>query len=177
MVFLLSGMMGMMDLTVYYLRGASSDREVVAYLAENILSGLNLGDIVGGFFGCSTIASENQTGEKLFGRNFDWENCEAMIVASYPENGYASLSTVNMDFITQNASGAGKRFGNRTQRFSHRPAGGGADADGRNQQFFFTSECDCGLASGGRSDFCFCAVCVSGQQNGPPCKWAGHSGM
>ena len=29
-----------------------------------------------------------------------------MIVASYPENGYASLSTVNMDFITQNVSGA-----------------------------------------------------------------------
>lgn len=86
--------------------GAPSDREVVAYLAENLLSGLNLGDIVGGIFGCSTIVSENKTGEKLFGRNFDWENCEAMIVASYPENGYASLSTVNMDFIIQNVSGA-----------------------------------------------------------------------
>ena len=86
--------------------GASSDGEVVAYLAENLLSGLDLGDIVGGIFGCSTIASENRAGEKLFGRNFDWENCEAMIVASYPENGYASLSTVNMDFITQNVSGA-----------------------------------------------------------------------
>ncbi len=85
--------------------GASSDGEVVAYLAENLLSGLDLGDILGGVFGCSTIASENQAGEKLFGRNFDWENCEAMIVASYPENGYASLSTVNMDFITQNVSG------------------------------------------------------------------------
>ena len=85
--------------------GASSDREVVAYLAEDLVSGLELGDIVGGFFGCSTIASENQAGEKLFGRNFDWENCEAMIVASYPESGYASLSTVNMDFITQNVSG------------------------------------------------------------------------
>lgn len=86
--------------------GASSDGEVVAYLAENLLSGLDLGDIVGGIFGCSTIASENQAGDKLFGRNFDWQNCEAMIVASYPENGYASLSTVNMDFITQNVSGA-----------------------------------------------------------------------
>lgn len=85
--------------------GASSDGEVVSYLAENLLSGLDLGDIVGSIFGCSTIASENQAGETLFGRNFDWENCEAMIVASYPENGYASLSTVNMDFITQNAGG------------------------------------------------------------------------
>lgn len=85
--------------------GAASDGEVVAYLAENLLSGLDLGDIVGGIFGCSTIASENQAGDKLFGRNFDWQNCEAMIVASYPENGYASLSTVNMDFITQNVNG------------------------------------------------------------------------
>lgn len=81
--------------------GASSDGEVVTYLAENLLSGLNLGDLIGGIFGCSTIAVHNTDGEVIFGRNFDWENCEAMVVESHPENGYASLSTVNMDFITQ----------------------------------------------------------------------------
>ena len=85
--------------------GASSDGEVVEYLANNLLSDLNLGDLLGGIFGCSTIAVQNPEGETLFGRNFDWENCEAMVVESHPENGYASLSTVNMDFITQNVGG------------------------------------------------------------------------
>lgn len=85
--------------------GASSDREVVEYLAANLLSGLDLGDLLGGIFGCSTIAVESPEGDALFGRNFDWNSCEAMIVAAYPENGYASLSTVNMDFITQNVGG------------------------------------------------------------------------
>lgn len=85
--------------------GASSDGEVVEYLANNLLSDLNLGDLLGGIFGCSTIAVQSPEGDALFGRNFDWENCEAMVVESHPENGYASLSTVNMDFISQNVSG------------------------------------------------------------------------
>lgn len=82
--------------------GAASEAEVVGYLADNLLSDLNLGDLLGGVFGCSTIAVQSPDGEALFGRNFDWENCEAMVVESHPENGYASLSTVNMDFITRN---------------------------------------------------------------------------
>lgn len=85
--------------------GASSDGEVIEYLASNLLSDLNLGDLLGGLFGCSTIAVQSPEGNALFGRNFDWENCAAMVVESHPENGYASLSTVNMDFITQNVGG------------------------------------------------------------------------
>lgn len=85
--------------------GASSDSEVVAYLSEQLLSGLDLG-FLGDIFGCSTIAATGSEGEALFGRNFDWNTCETMVVASVPENGYASISTVNMDFITQGAGGA-----------------------------------------------------------------------
>ncbi|WP_243033309.1 C45 family peptidase [Clostridium sp. AM29-11AC] len=85
--------------------GASSDGEVVEYLANNLLSDLNLGDLLGGIFGCSTIAVQSPDGDALFGRNFDWKNCEAMVVESHPENGHASLSTVNMDFISQNVGG------------------------------------------------------------------------
>lgn len=85
--------------------GASSDREVVEYLANHLLSGMDLGDLLGGIFGCSTLAVQSPEGDALFGSNFDWENCEAMVVEFHPENGYASLSTVNMDFITQNVGG------------------------------------------------------------------------
>lgn len=82
--------------------GASSDGEVIAYLADSLLPGLDLEGLLGNTFGYSTISVQNPSGEVLFGRNFDWENCEAMVVTAYPQNGYASISTVNTDFITQN---------------------------------------------------------------------------
>ncbi len=79
--------------------GASSDTEVVSYLTENVLSDaadFSFGKIP---FGCSTISVTDENGSSLFGRNFDWNTCNAMIVQSTPENGYASISTVNTDFI------------------------------------------------------------------------------
>lgn len=81
--------------------GASSDGEVVEYLAANLLDNLSISGLLGDLFGCSTLAATSPAGEALFGRNFDWNRCNAMIVASYPEDGYASLSTVNTDFIAQ----------------------------------------------------------------------------
>ncbi|MCM1560569.1 MAG: C45 family autoproteolytic acyltransferase/hydrolase [Butyrivibrio sp.] len=80
--------------------GASSDQEVVSFLTENLLSGMEI-RFNGNIFGCSTIAVQTADGESLFGRNFDWNHCNAMVVLSYPENGYASISTVNLDFISQ----------------------------------------------------------------------------
>ena len=49
---------------------------------------------------------KSPAGEALFGRNFDWQPCEAMVVRSRPEGAYASVSTVNMDFI-RSGYGAG----------------------------------------------------------------------
>lgn len=46
--------------------GASSDGEVVEYLANNLLSNLNLGDLLGGIFGCSTIAVQSPDGDALY---------------------------------------------------------------------------------------------------------------
>ncbi len=80
--------------------GASSDQKVIDFLSENLLPGMDLG-FLGNIFGCSTIAVKDADGKALFGRNFDWENCEAMVVLSHPESGYASISTVNVDFISQ----------------------------------------------------------------------------
>lgn len=82
--------------------GASSDSEVIRFLTEHLIAGTDL-EFMGEFFGCSTIAVSSPDGESLFGRNFDWNNCEAMVVSAYPESGYASISTVNMDFIRQGA--------------------------------------------------------------------------
>ncbi len=83
--------------------GASSDDDVVKLLSQRVLSqhvSLSFGEMP---FGCSTISVKSGNGGYLFGRNFDWNSCDALIVHSVPQNGYASISTVNTDFI--NTSG------------------------------------------------------------------------
>lgn len=85
--------------------GAASDSEVVRFLTNNVILGaadLEF-DIRG--FGCSTISAQTEQGGYLFGRNFDWNQCDGLIVGSRPDNGYASISTVNVDFIRQGTSG------------------------------------------------------------------------
>lgn len=80
--------------------GASSDSEVVSFLMENVMSDIS-GLLFGGNpFGCSTLSVKSANGDSLFGRNFDWNACNAMVVQSQPKTGYASISTVNMDFIS-----------------------------------------------------------------------------
>lgn len=80
--------------------GAASDREVIDFIKNNVISNTNI-NFRGNIFGCSTIAVQSPNAERLFGRNFDWNNCNALIVKSNPTEGYASISTVNMDFIRQ----------------------------------------------------------------------------
>lgn len=80
--------------------GASSDAEVVSFLMESGVA--DFGNLLfgGNPFGCSTISVKNADGDSLFGRNFDWNTCNAMVIQSQPENGYSSISTVNTDFIS-----------------------------------------------------------------------------
>lgn len=79
--------------------GADSDAGVVTYVSSRIMDNLP-GLIFGGNpFGCSTVSVQNTDGGYLFGRNFDWDTCNGLIISSRPEEGYASVSTVNMDFI------------------------------------------------------------------------------
>lgn len=84
--------------------GAATDAEVIEFLTDTLLSGIDF-NFFSGTFGCSTISVKSPEGDSLFGRNFDWENCEAMVVSAYPDKGYTSISTVNMDFIQQGADG------------------------------------------------------------------------
>ena len=76
--------------------GAASDADVAAYITSLLAQEIQM---EGAPFGCSTLSVENQDGGYLFGRNFDWNACNGLIVSARPENGYFSVSTVNMDFI------------------------------------------------------------------------------
>ena len=76
--------------------GAGSDEDAAAYITLLLAQEIHM---EGSPFGCSTLSVENRDGGYLFGRNFDWNACSGLIVSARPENGYASVSTVNMDFV------------------------------------------------------------------------------
>lgn len=83
--------------------GAGSDRDVLKFLMDNLLVSDGISFAMPGF-GCSTISVPSSNGEGYyFGRNFDWNKCNALIMVAYPRDGYASISTVNTDFIKQAA--------------------------------------------------------------------------
>ena len=50
----------------------------------------------GGQYGCSTLAVHSPDGAALFGHNFDWEECNIMLVHTIPKNGYESFATYNL---------------------------------------------------------------------------------
>ena len=83
--------------------GADSDQDVLQFLTETLFKGNARLQMGGGAFGCSTISVSNTDGGYLFGRNFDWQTCDALVAAACPEEGYASISTVNLDFIRKGA--------------------------------------------------------------------------
>lgn len=83
--------------------GAASDAQVAEFLSAHFLADAAL---AGNPFGCSTLAVQSPNGDRLFGRNFDWQACEALALTSTPAEGYASISTVNLDFIRAGDSGS-----------------------------------------------------------------------
>ena len=52
--------------------------------------------ITGG--GCTAFVTRNERGEIIYGRNFDFTYAPSLQVFTDPENGYASVSTVNLSF-------------------------------------------------------------------------------
>lgn len=82
--------------------GASSDAELVAFIMQQVLKGVplefDLPDL-----GCSTFAAELADGTNVFGRNFDMYDSPALLLTTRPEDGYASISMVNLAYIGYSA--------------------------------------------------------------------------
>ena len=83
--------------------GASSAEDIASYLSALLSKGpygkIETKICINGF-ACSAL-SVKQAGQSgmLTGRNYDWDECKTMIIKNIPHEGYASLSTVNLDFI------------------------------------------------------------------------------
>lgn len=81
--------------------GAASDAEMAEYIVSFLSHGFWNSDTsdVGGSFGCSTLSVKSPEGTALFGRNFDWDECKAMVIHTVPKDGYESISTTCLDFL------------------------------------------------------------------------------
>ena len=60
----------------------------------------------GSGFSCSLFATLGQTGDKLYGRNFDWEFSPALLLFTDPPDGYATVSMVDLTFLGIDAATA-----------------------------------------------------------------------
>ena len=109
--------------------GAADDLAVAEFVIQDVFHGLFPVDLGGTSFGCSTISARTSEGEVVFGRNFDWGTCTALIVQTRPAKGYASVSTVNMDFLN-----LGLRMPEETQMRLLSVAAPFAPMDGMNEK-------------------------------------------
>lgn len=53
----------------------------------------------GSGFGCSTIYSPTTDGDYIFARNFDYPSASALLIHTAPDDGYESVSMVNLEHM------------------------------------------------------------------------------
>lgn len=78
--------------------GAANDNELKEFIMGKLLHGLPF-DFAIPEYGCSTFTAENSAGERLFARNYDWEDSPMMMVRTKPKNGYKSISFVDLSNV------------------------------------------------------------------------------
>lgn len=71
--------------------GINTHVGLIAYDIANSLAG-------GHSFGCTTFNSVTKQGDYLFSRNFDYMDTGYLLVWTHPKNGYASVSSVSLEF-------------------------------------------------------------------------------
>jgi hypothetical protein len=62
--------------------------------------------LAGNSIGCSLFTTLGDSGDKLYGRNFDWDYSPALLVFTHPPDGYASASMVDLTFLGMSANDA-----------------------------------------------------------------------
>lgn len=77
--------------------GAKNDADIEAFVTKRLLKGLPIDLGVTGD-GCTAFVTQNENGEIIYGRNFDFSYAPSLQLYTNPDNGYASVSTVNLAF-------------------------------------------------------------------------------
>ena len=77
--------------------GAEKDSDIEEFVTNRLLKGLPIDLGVTGD-GCTAFVTHNDADEIIFGRNFDFDYTPSLQVLTTPDDGYASISTVNLTF-------------------------------------------------------------------------------
>lgn len=77
--------------------GASSDKDIEAFVTKRLLKGIPVKLNVTGA-GCTAFVTRNENGGAVFARNFDFTYSPFVQLHTNPFGGYASVSTVNLSF-------------------------------------------------------------------------------
>lgn len=79
-------------------QGASSDADIIEFVSKHLLRGIPI-QIEPPTFACSTFSAKTPEEDYIFGRNFDFTDTPVLVLKTYPTNGYASISTVDLELI------------------------------------------------------------------------------
>lgn len=79
-------------------QGAATDQELSEFVIQKLMKGLPV-TITLPDLGCSTFNAQLIDGDYVFGRNFDNPYKPFMLVHTDPEDGYESLSMVNLGYV------------------------------------------------------------------------------
>lgn len=72
--------------------------EMIEYIEDELFFGtrlkINVSDL-----GCSAFTAADENGSRLFGRNFDYDDTDALVIYNEPKNGYASYAVCDLRFF------------------------------------------------------------------------------
>jgi predicted choloylglycine hydrolase len=78
--------------------GASNDTELIQFVMGRLMRGFPV-EITETKLSCSTFNAATPDGEFVFGRNFDMGYSPSILVRTKPDDGYESISMVNLAFL------------------------------------------------------------------------------
>lgn len=94
-------------------KGCSSDAELISFITERITKGLIPMKISESEIACSAFTAQLENGDYVFGRNYDFDKTNTCIVKTNPSHGYASVSTIDLQFLGLDTECDVKGFMNR----------------------------------------------------------------
>ena len=80
--------------------GASNDAELISFITRSITKGIIPMHIKTSSIACSAFTADTQSGDRVFGRNYDFSATNTAIVYTNPGKGrHASYSTIDLSFL------------------------------------------------------------------------------
>ena len=80
--------------------GASTDSELISFITQSITKGIIPMNIKTSTIACSAFTADTQSGDRVFGRNYDSSATNTDIVYTNPGKGrHASYSTIDLSFL------------------------------------------------------------------------------